>query len=610
MYLCSGIPKLENMKRHKTTYIFTVVILVALLTSCGGKQMRARLQFVADCNSADTVFTERWLPTVDSLANFFRRYGTANERMTAYYLKGRVHHDIGEAPQALDAYQRATEQADTAQKDCNLRTLYAVYGQMAELFHAQYLPDNEMKALQTAERIAWKDKDTLAAIKAYELRIRPYYFQKDTNKILQVIEDTRKRYLQMGQHKEAAQAIFPIVTILLDRQQILEAKEYLDLYEKESGNFDENGELICGGFYYYDKGRYLLTVGKTDSACYYFHKALERGQKEAGYHGLLSVYVKKNIPDSIAKYAQLYAAANDSSYLHVNQEKVHQITAMYDYSHHQRIAEEKTAEARKANRDKITIIAITALLLAGAMFFFIRLKNRAKREYSRLIKELERKQDLLANAVDRQRLLNYDHEKLMKEKELEQQELLQRIHASQQTISTVLDDKNRLLQEFNELQTEQDFLIQQHEEYILQKNAEIKDLEANLLKLETELQKFSSVDMEATFKKTDIFKLFDERKNPQYINKPPKDKDWQQLTALFRTHFVRYYSFIAIAHRLPVNQFRYCILLRLGFDGNDIGILMNKDRDQRYNLRKFIYEELFGKPVQVKLLEEKLKEHF
>ena len=191
-----------------------------------------------------------------------------------------------------------------------------------------------------------------------------------------------------------------------------------------------------------------------------------------------------------------------------------------------------------------------------------------------------------------------------------QQELLQRIHASQQTISTVLDDKNRLLQEFNELQTEQDFLIQQHEEYILQKNAEIKDLEANLLKLETELQKFSSVDMEATFKKTDIFKLFDERKNPQYINKPPKDKDWQQLTTLFRTHFVRYYSFIAIAHRLPVNQFRYCILLRLGFDGNDIGILMNKDRDQRYNLRKFIYEELFGKPVQVKLLEEKLKQHF
>ena len=600
------------MKCVKIRHIASILLLFALLVGCEqSEQMRTRMQFVAECNRADTVFTERWMPTVDSLVNYFKRHGTDNERMMAYYLQGRVLHDMGEAPQALDAYQRAAEQADTTRDDCDLRTLYSVYGQMANLFHAQYLPDNEMKALQMAERIAWKNKDTLDAIKAYELRIRPYFLKTKKDSMLFVMREARKQYLQIGRRKEAAQAIYASISILLDCRQYEEARRNIHIIEKESGWFDSSGNLIEEtGYYYFDKGRYHLTVGETDLACHYFYKALGRNQKEAAYHGLLSVYVKKNIPDSIAKYAQLYAAANDSSYLHVNQEKVHQITAMYDYSHHQRIAEEKTAEARKANRDKIIIIAITALLLAGAMFFFIRLKNRAKREYSRLIKELERKQDLLANAVDRQRLLNYDHEKLMKEKELEQQELLQRIQTSQQTISTVLDDKNRLLQEFNELQTEQDFLIQQHEEYILQKNAEIKDLEANLLKLETELQKFSSVDMEATFKKTDIFKLFDERKNPQYINKPPKDKDWQQLTTLFRTHFVRYYSFIAISHRLPVNQFRYCILLRLGFDGNDIGILMNKDRDQRYNLRKFIYEELFGKPVQVKLLEEKLKEHF
>ena len=65
--------------------------------------MRQRLQFVAECNRADTVFTERWQPTVDSLADYFRSHGTRNERMTALYLKGRVHHDLGEAPQALDA---------------------------------------------------------------------------------------------------------------------------------------------------------------------------------------------------------------------------------------------------------------------------------------------------------------------------------------------------------------------------------------------------------------------------------------------------------------------------------------------------------------------------
>lgn len=81
-----------------------------------------------------------------------------------------------------------------------------------------------------------------------------------------------------------------------------------------------------------------MAIGETDSTRANFHKTWRRNQKEAGYKGLLSVYEKKNIPDSIAKYAKLFAAVNDSSFLHVNQEKAHQITAMYDYSRHQKMA--------------------------------------------------------------------------------------------------------------------------------------------------------------------------------------------------------------------------------------------------------------------------------
>ena len=99
------------MKHHRKTY-FALFFLLVLLASCGGKRMRQRLQFVADYNSAESVFTKEWQPTVDSLADYFSSHGTENERMTAYYLQGRVHHDLGEAPQALDAYQRATEQAN------------------------------------------------------------------------------------------------------------------------------------------------------------------------------------------------------------------------------------------------------------------------------------------------------------------------------------------------------------------------------------------------------------------------------------------------------------------------------------------------------------------
>ncbi|MBR5918957.1 MAG: hypothetical protein IKZ83_03535, partial [Prevotella sp.] len=338
--------------------------------------MRQRLQFIAACNRADTVFTARWKPTVDSLADYFRNHGTANERMMAYYLQGRVLHDIGEAPQSLDAYQRSTEQADTTNDDCDLRTLYSVYGQMANLFHAQYLPDNEMKALQTAERIARKDKDTLAALVVFHLRVRPYYLKNEKDSVMIIEKQARERYLKYDYKDKAAQAMLGTISILLDREQYEEANRYIQIFEQESGWFDSEGNIMKGKeLCYYDKGRYLMATGQVDSALFYFHKTVA-GNKEAAYHGLLSVYERKNIPDSIAKYAKLFAAANDSNFLHVNQEKVHQITAMYDYSHYQRVAEESKA---KASRFMLYSLFLLFTIVAGALFFaYVYNKKRMK----------------------------------------------------------------------------------------------------------------------------------------------------------------------------------------------------------------------------------------
>jgi len=95
-------------------HIISVFFLATVLASCTDNEtMRQRLSYVSQCNRADTVFTEAWLPTVDSLVNYFDRHGNANEKMMAHYLKGHVHHDMGDAPQALACYRDATNVADT-----------------------------------------------------------------------------------------------------------------------------------------------------------------------------------------------------------------------------------------------------------------------------------------------------------------------------------------------------------------------------------------------------------------------------------------------------------------------------------------------------------------
>ena len=598
--------------KHRVWIVFLFSLVVCVACQHSGKEdMRLRLDYVSRCNRADTVFTEAWLPRVDSLVTYFDRHGNANERMMAHYLQGRVYHDMGEAPQALECYQTATEQADTTREDCDLYTLYAVYGQMSILYHSQYLPDDEMQALMTAEHIAWKDKDTLAAIKAYELRIRPYYLRNDTDSIMIIMQEIRNLYIKIGDIKRAARSLRVPISFYIDRKQYDEAFKAMRIFERESGWFDKEGYIIKGKeLYNYDKGRYLLAMDKDDSAFIYLNKILNTGKEEGAYRGLMSYYQKKNIPDSIAKYALLFARANDSCYYHVNQGHIKQISAMYDYTRHQRIAQENAAKAKKARRERSAILMTAFILLVAGLVFIRRLRHKAKRQYIALSKEYEDTKSKMAVLTDRQRLMAYDHETTMKAKEKELQELLHRIQLADERNATVSEDRDSLKQVYDELRQEQEEIIRQHADDMEQRDHDVLELREKVMSLESQLLQYSSVDMEAAFRKTRIFQLFNERKSARYVSQCPTDKDWEQLIESFRTHFVRFYTFITIDHHLPVNQYRYCILYRLGFDATEIGVLMNKDKNQRYALRRFIYSSLFGSPVEMERFNEKLKQYF
>ncbi len=533
------------MKNHQKTYFAVFSLFLALLTGCGrGEQMRQRMEFVAECNRADTVFTEQWMPTVDSLVNYFKRHGTDNERMMAYYLQGRVLHDMGEAPQALDAYQRAAEQADTTRDDCDLRTLYSVYGQMANLFHAQYLPDNEMKALQTAERIAWKNGDKFDAIKAYELRIRPYFLKVEKDSMLFVMQEARRQYLQIGHRKEAAQSIYATISIFLDREQIQEAGHYLNLYEKESDNFDENGDLIFGGYYYYSKGRYLLAVGQTDAARDYFYKALGRNQKEAGYKGLLSVYEKKNIPDSIAKYAKLFASANDSSYLHVNQEKVHQVSAMYDYSRHQRIA------AEEANKAKIRKYAIFGILFLGL---------------------------LTATAV----YSKYRREQRVKVAEINR---LTSDYHSAKTTSQRLSEDLAMLAGIKEV----------NEKMIQERQIQIDDLNDKILEYERLLQSHRADEKLMALKQCEIVEHFNRKKHPTLHYSAPSGQDWKKLNASFVKYLPLFASALEREFRLSEQEQRICLLEILGFSTGEMAMVLDTTSQVVTNAKASANQKIFS----------------
>ena len=598
--------------KHRVWIVFLFSLVVCVACQHSGKEdMRLCLDYVSRCNRADTVFTEAWLPRVDSLVTYFDRHGNANERMMAHYLQGRVHHDMGEAPSSLQAYYDAIDCADTTKTDCDFKTMKGIYGQMSRIFHQQNLPYDEIWAIQHYIDCIRRTSNMEEYIVAKSQLVRPYFRLGEKDSILQIINDTYQSLKQLGNEHRAASILPVSISIYLERHELQKAKQIMDIFENESGQFDENGNIAKGReHYYYTKGLYCLAVNENKTAEKFFRKAIQYGYLSEGYKGLLSVYREKNVMDSIVRFSRLYEAAQDSLHNKMQTDAIHQMSSLYNYTRHQRIAQENAAKAKKARRERSAILMTAFILLVAGLVFIRRLRHKAKRQYIALSKEYEDTKSKMAVLTDRQRLMAYDHETTMKAKEKELQELLHRIQLADERNATVSEDRDSLKQVYDELRQEQEEIIRQHADDMEQRDHDVLELREKVMSLESQLLQYSSVDMEAAFRKTRIFQLFNERKSARYVSQCPTDKDWEQLIESFRTHFVRFYTFITIDHHLPVNQYRYCILYRLGFDATEIGVLMNKDKNQRYALRRFIYSSLFGSPVEMERFNEKLKQYF
>ena len=282
------------------------------------RAMHGALRELQEWNLADTVFRSDSAAQV--LVDYFDHpWHSANDQMLAYYLLGRAHADMGEAPQAIEDYQTAVECADTTDQDCNLYVLSAVYGQMAEVFDAQNLPEDELSALRHYSHFCLLNGDTIAAIHGYLGLERPYYLLNDTNAIIQNANSVRKLLLFYGYHEDAAKALLMPAYYFAAKGEHYAAKEAITIIKEESGLFNDCGFLMPGNeMFYYTLGLYHEGVGQLDSAEYYYRQLLPAREYEAAYKGLLSVYSKRGIPDSIAKFAPLYADANDAMHREMN----------------------------------------------------------------------------------------------------------------------------------------------------------------------------------------------------------------------------------------------------------------------------------------------------
>ena len=378
---------------HRLTILLGLVVMA--LAACGPnhEHQRELLQQLSAKNSADSLLTDDSLAL--SLANHFDSHGNCNERMLANYLLGRTYYDCGKLPNALKAFRAAAACADTTRDDCDYHTLTRVHAQMAEIFHQHYQPLTAIKELSQAQRMAYKDRDTLMAIECYFDRSNEYERLGEADTAFAIATEAARLFTLMGQPDRAAAAKNATTLVLLDQHRTNEAKAAIEDF-LASANTDSLGNVSPGReIFYYKRGLYYLQAGKTDSAEFFFRKELRDGRdinnQIAGRKGLQLLYQQLGKADSVAKYASEGYSMSDSVYMVSESQNVQSLQAMFDYTYEQLMLEQKTSELRKT-RLYMAIAVISLLLVIALMVYIARRRDKqhavATANYQSTIKNL------------------------------------------------------------------------------------------------------------------------------------------------------------------------------------------------------------------------------
>ena len=374
---------------------------------------------------------------VPEVTDYYSSHGSHHDKMMANYMMGRYYADKGDAPRALQYYREAVSYSDTTKADCDYKNLSRIYGQMATLFNMQRSPRLELEAEKKAVYFARKANETIASLIFFEHLAAPYHLMNMTDSAMYYCKAASDSFLKYGYKELAAGSRGLLIENCIYYGKLDSAKQMIDEYENKSDAFDENGRIHKGQeIFYFLKGRYYEYCQKYDSAIISYKKLLHLSSdinySESAYKGLMSVYQTLSKPDSVVKYANLFADANDSSNIKHSAEEINRLQAVYNYNESLYVA---SMEKEKAQRRLILIYVIIGFAIIIGLSLLASTRSLQKRRRLQLISMSSQYSDLLNKYTKaRQDLTDYQegYDQYRNKKEIEIEELRQALSVFQE----------------------------------------------------------------------------------------------------------------------------------------------------------------------------------
>ena len=291
------------------------------------------------------------------------------------------------------------------------------------------------------------------------------------------------------------------------------------------------------------------------------------------YRGLMSVFSKRHQADSVAKYAQLYCTANDSSIALKDRDQIARMTALYNYNRLQKEAHENEVKVYRLFIGLIIVLVVIGFAIIAVLLGY--------RYYQNKIKKLKTE---LADATEEY------------EENLHQLQLLEKTH--QAVIGNIQEELDQAQGESSALRDKfahaQQTISEINQEYEAEKAQLLETNEALNKKIE-ELQKNTAIskhmELSESFKKemivTQILTLADKRKGLV------KEKYWDELTKVFGNSFPALYKDLCLYCNTPQN-IRVCILTILSVSNDEQAILLDTTKQRVSNVKSDLNRLLFN----------------
>ena len=354
----------------------------------GFVQMRYKLLTIKANDKAYITHTSDSL--ILSLVDYYEHDGDPAYLGEAYYYAGSTYRDLGDAPRALEYYQKAL---DAMPGDENLKVKSKVYAQMGNLFRKQYLYNQAIESFQQSYKCDIIRKDTLGMI--YNLRDIGFAYRglDKPDSTLVLLNEARKLALMINNQQMDNRITSQMASLYIQLDSLEKAKAYIrPSLEHPMKNNLSSIYSIAADIYY--------RLNQFDSTAYYCNELLKLGNlyaKSDAYERLAHITLnKRKDPAKALAYIDLNLVLQDSISRITATESVAQMNALYNYQLRER--ENARLQIQRQNYYILflgaSLIIVILIIIASFFVRWYMLRQRKYREtLNHILTEVYQKTD-------------------------------------------------------------------------------------------------------------------------------------------------------------------------------------------------------------------------